>query len=112
MIGKVNLSFTKIGKDSYQKSKPAFIENWKNLTSRPTTINNDNFFVCTGKVSGITIIDVDRKNNKDGFAELKRVGVGIEMKDYKSICASIKTPSGMRHYVFKYDERLATGANV
>ena len=83
VIGKVNLSFTKIGKDSYQKSKPAFIENWKNLTSRPTTINNDNFFVCTGKISGITIIDVDRKNNKDGFAELKRVG--IEMKDYKSI---------------------------
>ncbi|GMF25780.1 unnamed protein product [Phytophthora lilii] len=110
VIRKVNLSFTKIGKDSYQKSKPTFIENWKNLTSRPTTIKNDNFFVCTGKVSGITIVDVDRKNNKDGFAELKRVG--IEMKDYKNICASIKTPSGMRHYVFKYDERLTTGANV
>lgn len=64
------MSFKKIGKDSYQKSKPTFIENWKNLTSRPTTINNDNFFVCTGKVSGITIIDVDRKNNKDGFVVL------------------------------------------
>lgn len=110
VIGKVKLSFTKTGKDSYQKSKPTFIENWKNLTSRPTKIDNDYFFVRTGKVSGITIIDVDRKNNKDGFAELKRVG--IEVKDYRNVCASIKTPSGMRHYVFKYDERLATGANV
>lgn len=104
VVGKVKLGFDEIGKGIYQKSKPAFVENWKTLTT------HENFFVRTGKVSGIIIIDIDRKNNKDGFAMLK--SIGVEMKDYKDICASIRTPSGTRHYVFKYDDRLATGANV
>ncbi|GMF37975.1 unnamed protein product [Phytophthora lilii] len=62
----------------------------------------------TGKRSGITVIDVDIKNNKNGMDSL--VDVVIDLDDYQTY--KVRTCSGGYHYYFKYDERFKTSANV
>lgn len=54
--------------------------------------------VPTGVVNGFTVLDIDKKNDVDGFKSLHRLGFDLD-----SICGPrIKTPSGGLHIYFHY----------
>lgn len=52
--------------------------------------------VPTGTTNGIIVLDVDVKNNENGFETLKNLHVPLTM--------SQNTPSGGRHYFYKYPQ--------
>lgn len=68
-----------------------------------------NIGVATGEISGITVIDIDIKNNVNGFHTLKTQGLDpIDWTGPAQI-----TGSGGRQYFFKYKKniRTTTGGN-
>ena len=62
--------------------------------------------VPTGKLNGITVLDVDRKNNVDGFASLERRG--FDLSTFEG--PIVTTPTGGVHLYFKYTPDLRNSA--
>ena len=57
----------------------------------------------TGKRNGIVVLDVDRKNGKDGFTELAALGLDIEaLSD-----TQVATPGDGRHIYFSWSEGMS-----
>lgn len=67
---------------------PVIIENWKKLYSRKIRF----WGIPTGKTNGLLVLDVDVKDN--GYESLKKYHVPLTL--------SQKTPSGGKHYIYKY----------
>jgi putative DNA primase/helicase len=78
------------------------IDNWW-LTNAEYNIG-----ITTGVKSGITVIDLDIKNGKDGLNELAKLEVKYG-KLPKTL--TVITPSGGFHYVYKYNDKLRDGSN-
>lgn len=58
--------------------------------------------LLTGKRNGVAVLDVDRKNGKDGFAELAGLGLDVDaLSD-----AQVATASGGRHIYFRWSEGM------
>ncbi|GMF23992.1 unnamed protein product [Phytophthora lilii] len=81
---------------------------WQKLSKCQAIGKSRNWGIQTGKRSGITVIDVDIKKNKNGMDSL--LDVDIDLDDYQTY--KVRTCSGGYHYYFKYDERFKTSANV
>jgi archaellum biogenesis ATPase FlaH len=59
--------------------------------------------LLTGERSGITVLDIDAKNGKDGLASLAKLG----FPDVTSLSpVRVRTPSGGWHVFFRHDTRL------
>ena len=54
--------------------------------------------IPTGKINGITVLDIDKKNGVDGFQTLRQLGIDIDAISG----LHLKTPSGGRHIYFEY----------
>lgn len=62
-----------------------------------------------GERNGISVLDVDSKNGKDGVASLSNLGFG----DLSALSpVRVRTPSGGWHLFFKYDKRLKNSASL
>ena len=60
---------------------------------------DSNLGIPTGKVSNLVIIDLDRKNEKDGVAAFRKLCKRLGIKPPKTY--KLQTPSGGRHLYFK-----------
>ena len=94
--------------DNGDKKVLSMPKGWQNLEKTKPIGRSKNWGIQTGKRSGITVIDVDIKNDKNGVNSL--IDAGIDLDDYKTY--TVKTQSGGFHYYFEYDERFETSANV
>lgn len=56
----------------------------------------------TGRRNGITVLDIDRKHGKDGFASLR--GLGFDPDHLSPVM--VRTPSGGAHAIFAYCDGL------
>tara|TARA_R110002020_G_scaffold341992_1_gene556525 strand:- start:879 stop:3029 length:2151 start_codon:yes stop_codon:yes gene_type:complete len=83
--------------DKFQKERMTPDQAFNHFEANP----NDNIGMVTGKISGISVIDVD---GEEGVHSLKESG--IELPD----TAVVKTPKGW-HYYYKYNPELKQGAN-
>lgn len=78
------------------------IERW--WTKRPDAVPG----LVTGERNGFTVLDIDQKNGKDGFAELKALGLDV---DSLSPC-QVETTSGGRHIYFRWDGQGNSAAGL
>ncbi len=62
----------------------------------------------SGERNGFTVLDIDQKNGKDGFAELKALGLDV---DAMSPC-QVETASGGRHVYFRWDGQGNSAAGL
>lgn len=62
----------------------------------------------SGERNGFTVLDIDQKNGKDGFAELKAMGLDV---DSMSPC-QVETASGGRHIYFRWDGQVNSAAGL
>lgn len=62
----------------------------------------------TGERSGLVVLDLDRKNGKDGVAALRAKGID----PYKLSPVMARTPSGGLHVFMKYDGPLKNSADI
>lgn len=98
-------------KDGTVTKKPA-ITNWQ------TTASSD-FDTCikmfaghcgiglaTGALSGVTVIDVDVKGSANGFLSLESNNIEFP------ITPTVQTPSGGRHYYFKYNPKIKSKVGI
>lgn len=61
----------------------------------------------TGRASGLAVLDLDRKDGKDGIAELRALGFD---PDTLTPC-NVETMSGGKHLYFRWPEGLACSAS-
>ena len=80
--------------------KKPITKNWNNLSKSVKIINNYNTGIITGKVSNITIVDIDIKDN--GLETWNKLI--NEFGDINTV--KVKTPSGGLHYYFKYNDQI------
>jgi hypothetical protein len=74
-----------------------------NLIRRSQLLRADSeHFGMSTALSGLTVIDVDIKNGKNGLQYLKEHG--IDLDDYDTI--KVSTPSGGLHYYFRFDPKF------
>lgn len=107
----------KKGKDGKVEKKPNFklLKKatgdiyWEPFTQRMPTqrerqifMKSDHIAIVTGKISGVTVIDLD------GTAEQWLKDQGFELP----ITPTVRTQSGGLHLYFKYDERLHTAKDI
>lgn len=102
-----------------QKTPPA-VKNWQAWATRDVAKieahwsqnPDDNIGVFTGKFAddkALLVVDVDRKNGKDGGDELVRLELkGFELPD----TLEQKTATGSRHLLFVVDEPVKQGSDV
>lgn len=87
------------------RDKIPLLKGWNIMDSTPKlyhVFNGKNIGVITGRRSGITVVDIDIKD--DGLKHWKQL---IKMyPDFTTVCC--KTPSGGFHYYFQYEESLPT----
>jgi len=86
------------------------IDNWQEITME-TWENNikgkgKNIGILTGEVSGISIIDIDNKD--DTLSVMEK----LETEHGKIETLTCNTPSGGKHYYFKYDKRIPTAKHI
>lgn len=58
--------------------------------------------IPTGSRSGFNVLDVDRKNGKDGFAGLKQLSLNIDNLSP----VQVESPGGSRHLYFKHTDGI------
>lgn len=97
----------------YQNTKHPSIKKWTSLTKTPLSIfkkyPNSNKALLTGKISNVTVLDVD--NKKGGLEEwLEFVKEHPEINDM--ILVQVRTPSGGLHIYFKYTLLIATSIGL
>ncbi len=83
--------------------KRPIISNWNHLKSTPSDMkvfSERNVGVITGKISGITVLDIDVK--EQGMAAWQRLSKSFPM--IETPC--VRTPSGGLHIYFKYNKKL------
>jgi len=101
-----NLGFIHI-KASKNEKRP--LGSWKNKTKSDLIYPDKNRVgYLTGLISGVTVIDIDIKDN--GLKFFKQFCKTNDI-DYKSLI-HYKTPSGGLHFPFMYDERFNTKAKL
>lgn len=93
--------------------KSPAIKDWRTLaTINPQKIaslfnvHHTGIALATGKESGVIVVDIDNKNGVNGFLALENAGV--ELPD----TVSVLTPTGGRHYYFKFIPNLKNSAGV
>ena len=86
----------------YKDWQETTMENWK----EKVVGKNKNIGIVTGKVSGVSIIDVD---NKD---DTMKIMDELETKHGKIETLTVQTPSGGKHYYFKYNKRIPTAKRI
>lgn len=99
-----------------KNSKNPIETGWSNITHCEKTdwikwLNNGlNIGARTGKVSDITVIDVDNKGELSGEVKAQRE----ELINLLLLSGTLKqvTPSQGTHYVFKYDADIKQGVNL
>lgn len=98
-----------------QDKKPLVKQGFKAATRDPATIRRwwkrwpDALpAIPTGAASGFAVLDVDRKNGKDGYAELQSMGLSPEALSQ----ATIRTPSGGLHIYFEHKTGLGSSTDV
>lgn len=62
--------------------------------------------LATGRISGITVLDIDIKGDVNGFLTLKNAGIELP------ITAISITPTGGHHYFFKYTDKLKNMVSI
>lgn len=60
----------------------------------------------TGETNGIAVLDLDRKNGKDGFKELGKIGLDPEELGH----VQVQTPSGGQHIYFRFERGIRNSA--
>lgn len=84
-------------------NKRPILKNWNKLEKTPARLyvfHNRNIGIVTGKVSGITILDIDIKN--DGLTLWKKLSTSYpEIKT-----PMVHSPSGGLHIYFRYNKKL------
>ena len=93
------------------------IVSWKNITETPKHLfkKEHNIAIITGKINGLTIIDIDIP--KPGKDELDGIKMMADLVNMHNGGKPIRTPtcrtqSGGLHYYFKYDADLKTTTGV
>ena len=112
------LKYAKLGWHVFpcaEKGKaPLTPHGFKDATTDPKQISawwskwlDANIGVATGKISGITVLDIDFDPEKgiNGFETLKQLGIGLPSTVMQ------RTPRGGLHLFFKYDPRVGNTAN-
>ena len=95
--------------------KPAI--SWKNVTETPKHLfqKDHNIALLTGKINGITVIDVDQpKLEKKELDGMKMISDLLKIHNNgKSLdIPTCKTQSGGIHYYFKYDADIKTSTGI
>lgn len=62
--------------------------------------------VATGKGSGITVIDIDVKNGKNGFKTLEALSISLPLT------CTATTPTGGKHKFFQYTDQLKNSVST
>jgi len=95
--------------------KVSIVKNWQDLRSPLSIPEGSNYGIQCGFRSNITVVDCDVLKDKDN-AEKYECGHRYFRKLIKSSGGLktyvVKTPSGGRHYYFKYNPDIKTGINV
>lgn len=93
-----------------RNGKSPIEKDWTNITHYEKVdwikwLNNSlNIGVRTGEVSGITVIDVDNKNNLTEEQKQIKVDLVTILNDTNTL--EQNTPHGGKHYVFQYDKDI------
>lgn len=89
---------------------------FKDATSDHTKIGkwwretpNANIGIATGAASGLWVIDIDMKNERDGLESLEEFVKSHDPKAKKLNTKVVHTPSGGIHYYIKYDPERPVG---
>lgn len=85
------------------EGKRPILKNWNHLQKTPERLfvfQNRNIGVLTGNISGITVLDIDVKNNGLGTWEHLSMSYPI----FKT--PMVKTPSGGLHLYFRYNKKI------
>lgn len=96
-----------LDKDRKVHKQPA-IKDWQTLASSDPDVclktlftgKFDGIGIATGKLSGITVIDIDVKNGNNGFQSLEMRGISLP------VTWSQTTPTGGEHRFFVYNEAI------
>ena len=64
--------------------------------------------LLTGKLSGLTDVDIDNKNGANCFSTLK--DLNIDMKE--TVCFQSPGGEGGLHYIYQYCDEIKTGVGV
>lgn len=83
--------------------KKPILKRWNALTKTPDKLyifEGYNFGLLTGQVSGITVLDIDVKN--EGI----KIWNSITLAYPEILTPMVKTPSGGIHIYFKYNKKL------
>lgn len=96
--------------------KRPLIKDWQAKATTDPVIINDWFLkwskampgLPTGERNGFTVLDIDKKNGKDGFAELEDIGLDVD-----SISPTqVQTASGGRHVYFAWEGQGNSAAGL
>lgn len=100
--------------DHYANPKRPKLKWTQEATSNPEMIRRmwkkwPNALVAlpTGKINGIIVLDIDRKNGVDGFVSLREIG--FDYGSYEGF--KVRTPSGGVHLYFSYREHVRNSVN-
>ena len=100
--------FDKLHKIKLNKDAKTPINKWSNPKNHVQTVNTDiyNVGLPTGKINNILVIDIDvNKENKKENGGMDKINEYIKQFGDINTLETI-TPSGGRHYYFKYDSSI------
>ena len=96
--------------------KRPLIKGWQAKATTDPVIINDWFLkwpkampgLPTGERNGFTVLDIDKKNGKDGFAELEDIELDVDSMSP----VQVETPSGGRHVYFAWEGQGNSAAGL
>jgi phage/plasmid-associated DNA primase len=96
VLGNLKLEFN----EELKTKECKWTQPWKDGKFKAQPIKTKNFYILTGAVSGITVIDLDCVKHPNLLDDL--LTIGIDWDDYIEHSIKIRTQSGGFHYIFKY----------